>query len=252
MCDISDRDPNKMSRRIEAVVWAPKLLLLSSYHASFREFPLSETDKRSKPAPGRLARRRHFRSLSPRPRRTQKLENGRQLEGGNDQGAEQKVQPLLDRYGNNVECTDFDNRQQAQEVFALDQILFGDALDPDINGATCDEALKTPKLQWEGIIGICLGGELFGPADVAHGGFGVGVSKELLDDEEGGFVDGHVGTYGVADGMRGDGLGYARRVGVFLYYVAHGAGGEWFVASPFARGKEGFASIGVGREATSR
>jgi hypothetical protein len=57
----------------------------------------------------------------------------------NDQGTEQRVQQLLDRYGNNVECTDFENRQQAQEVFELDQILFGDALDSDINGTACDE-----------------------------------------------------------------------------------------------------------------
>jgi hypothetical protein len=57
----------------------------------------------------------------------------------NDQGAEQRVQQLLDRYGNDVECTDFENRQQAQEVFELDQILFGDALDSDINGTACDE-----------------------------------------------------------------------------------------------------------------
>jgi hypothetical protein len=59
--------------------------------------------------------------------------------GGNNQGAEQRVQQLLDQYGNNVECTDFENRQQAQEVFELDQILFGDALDSDINGMACDE-----------------------------------------------------------------------------------------------------------------
>jgi hypothetical protein len=58
---------------------------------------------------------------------------------GDDQGAEQRVQQLLDQYGNNVECTDFENRQQAQEVFELDQILFGDALDSDVNGIACDE-----------------------------------------------------------------------------------------------------------------
>jgi hypothetical protein len=33
------------------------------------------------------------------------------------------------------------------------------------------------------IILICLAGELFGAADVAHGGLGVGVAEELLDDE---------------------------------------------------------------------
>jgi hypothetical protein len=58
--------------------------------------------------------------------------------GGNDQVAEQRVQRLLDRHGN-VECTDFESRQQAQEAFELDQIPFGDALDADINGTACDE-----------------------------------------------------------------------------------------------------------------
>ena len=58
---------------------------------------------------------------------------------GNDQGEEQRIQQLLDRYDNNVERTDFETRQQAQEVFELDQILFGDALDSDINGTACDE-----------------------------------------------------------------------------------------------------------------
>ena len=58
--------------------------------------------------------------------------------GGDDQEAEQRIQQLLDQYGN-VECTDFENRQQAQEVFELDQILFGDALDSNINGTACDE-----------------------------------------------------------------------------------------------------------------
>lgn len=59
--------------------------------------------------------------------------------GGRYQDADQRIQQLLDRYGNNVECTDFENRQQAQEVFEADQIIFGDALDSDINGVACDE-----------------------------------------------------------------------------------------------------------------
>ena len=49
-----------------------------------------------------------------------------------------QIQQLLDRYGD-VQCSDFDNKQQAQEVFELDQILFGDALDPDFNSTACDE-----------------------------------------------------------------------------------------------------------------
>ncbi len=59
-------------------------------------------------------------------------------DNGNDQDVEQRVQQLLDQYGD-VECTDFESRQQAQDVFELDQILFGDALDSDINGIACDE-----------------------------------------------------------------------------------------------------------------
>jgi hypothetical protein len=49
--------------------------------------------------------------------------------GGNDQGADQRI---------HVECTDFENRQEAQEAFESDQILFGDALDSDFNGTACD------------------------------------------------------------------------------------------------------------------
>ena len=49
-----------------------------------------------------------------------------------------EIQQLLDRYGD-VRCTDFGTKSEAQEVFELDQILFGDALDSDINGIACDE-----------------------------------------------------------------------------------------------------------------
>lgn len=59
--------------------------------------------------------------------------------GESNQPADQRIQQLLDRYGNNVECTDFEDRQQAQKVFEADRIIFGDALDSDINGAACDE-----------------------------------------------------------------------------------------------------------------
>ncbi len=51
---------------------------------------------------------------------------------------DQQIQQLLDRYGD-VQCSDFDTQQQAQEVFELDQILFGDALDSDFNSTACDE-----------------------------------------------------------------------------------------------------------------
>ncbi len=51
---------------------------------------------------------------------------------------DQQIQQLLDRYGD-VQCSDFNTQQQAQEIFELDQILFGDALDPDFNSTACDE-----------------------------------------------------------------------------------------------------------------
>jgi hypothetical protein len=56
-----------------------------------------------------------------------------------NQDADQRIQQLLDRYGDNVQCTDFETQQQAQDVFEADQILFGDALDSDVNGIACDE-----------------------------------------------------------------------------------------------------------------
>ena len=54
------------------------------------------------------------------------------------QDADQRIQELLDRYGD-VQCMDLGGQQEAQEVFELDQILFGDALDSDVNGVACDE-----------------------------------------------------------------------------------------------------------------
>ncbi len=59
------------------------------------------------------------------------------------QETDQRIQQLLDWYGvdqpGDIQCSDFDTRQQAQEIFDLDQILFGDALDSDINEIACDE-----------------------------------------------------------------------------------------------------------------
>lgn len=52
--------------------------------------------------------------------------------------ADQKVQQLQAQYGD-VQCTNFESQQEAQEVFELDQILFGDELDSDVNGIACDE-----------------------------------------------------------------------------------------------------------------
>jgi hypothetical protein len=41
--------------------------------------------------------------------------------------------------GASVQCSDFETQQQAQSVFEQDEILYGDALDANINGAACDE-----------------------------------------------------------------------------------------------------------------
>ena len=41
--------------------------------------------------------------------------------------------------GAGVQCSDFETRQQAQSVFEQDEILYGDALDANINGVACDE-----------------------------------------------------------------------------------------------------------------
>ncbi len=64
--------------------------------------------------------------------------SGSQQENTQNQNVDQRTQQLLDRYGD-AQCNDFETQQQAQEVFELDQILFGDALDSDINGIACDE-----------------------------------------------------------------------------------------------------------------
>jgi hypothetical protein len=55
-----------------------------------------------------------------------------------DPSEDELVQRYVDQYGD-LRCPDFDTRQQAQEVFELDQIIFGDALDSDANGISCDE-----------------------------------------------------------------------------------------------------------------
>src|SRR5919202_157589 len=106
-------------------------------------------------------------------------------------------------------------------------------------------------LQRQCIISICFVGQLFGAADVAQGGFGVGVAQELLDDEEWGLVDSHVGADGVTDRVWGDGLGYTGGVGVLFDDIADGAGCEGLIAT-FSRGEDGFSGVGVGGETTSR
>ena len=58
--------------------------------------------------------------------------------GGAQEEVDREIQALIERYGD-VQCEDFEDQQQAQEVFELDQILFGDSLDADVNGIACDE-----------------------------------------------------------------------------------------------------------------
>lgn len=55
-----------------------------------------------------------------------------------DTPPDQLVQRYIEQYGD-LRCSDFETQQQAQAVFELDQVIFGDALDPDINGIACDE-----------------------------------------------------------------------------------------------------------------
>lgn len=65
-------------------------------------------------------------------------DQGSQGQNGGEDQAEQRVRQLQEQYGD-VRCTDFGGQQEAQEVFELDQILFGDELDSDVNGIACDE-----------------------------------------------------------------------------------------------------------------
>src|SRR5215208_5080150 len=101
-------------------------------------------------------------------------------------------------------------------------------------------------LERECIISIRLASEFLGAADIAHSSLGIGMPQELLDEEERGFVYGHVGTNGMADRVRGDGFGYAGSVGVLFDNVAHRSGGQGLLTSPFAGGEERFADVGVG------
>ncbi len=74
------------------------------------------------------------------------------------------------------------------------------------------------------------------------------MAQELLDDEERGFVYGHVGADGVADGVWGDGLGYAGGADVFFDYVLYRAGGQGFVLADSGE-EQGLAGVEVGVEA---
>ena len=82
---------------------------------------------------------------------------------------DQQIQQLLDRYGD-VQCSDFDTQQRAQEVFELDQILFGDALDPDFNSTACDESDFFGGINQRDSL-LEAGGPLNGPVPLMPTGF---------------------------------------------------------------------------------
>jgi hypothetical protein len=69
---------------------------------------------------------------------SQSLDNNNDNGNANRDEADQRVQQLQQKYGD-VQCTDFENQREAQDVFELDQILFGDELDSNVNGIACDE-----------------------------------------------------------------------------------------------------------------
>ena len=105
-----------------------------------------------------------------------------QDEGSNQEEGdpEQRIQDLLDQYGD-VQCTNFESQQQAQDVFELDQILFGDALDTDINGIACDEQdFFTRRSSGENLLEA--GGPGTGPLPLMPGG---GCPKEFPLQEGG-------------------------------------------------------------------
>src|ERR687894_629759 len=81
----------------------------------------------------------------------------------------------------------------------------------------------------QSIVLVCLAGEFFGAADVAHGGLWGRVGGGMLDDEEGGLVDGHVGAHGVADRMRAYWFGYARGADILFHDVLDRAGRQGLV-----------------------
>jgi hypothetical protein len=91
-----------------------------------------------------------------------------------------QTQQLLNQYGN-LRCPDFDTQQQAQEVFELDQILFGDILDSDVNGIACDEGDFFNEQSSSGDL-LEAGGPTSGPVPLMPGG---GCPEEYPIEENG-------------------------------------------------------------------
>jgi hypothetical protein len=79
-----------------------------------------------------------------------------------------QTQQLLNQYGN-LRCPDFDTQQQAQAVFVLDQILFADTLDSDLNGIACDEGGFFDEQSSSGDL-LEAGGPASGPVPLMPGG----------------------------------------------------------------------------------
>lgn len=94
---------------------------------------------------------------------------------------EQEIQQLTDTYGD-VSCSDFNTQQQAQEVFELDQILFGDALDSDVNGIACDESDFFSKRRDSREDLLEAGGPAEGPVPIMPTG---GCPREFPVEEDG-------------------------------------------------------------------
>ncbi len=69
-----------------------------------------------------------------------------------------------------VQCSDFETQEQAQSVFEQDEILYGDALDSNINGVACDEGnFFDDKRNPRGDL-LKAGGPADGPVPVMQGG----------------------------------------------------------------------------------
>lgn len=69
-----------------------------------------------------------------------------------------------------VQCSDFQTQEQAQSVFEQDEILYGDALDSNINGVACDEGnffndKRNPRQEL-----LKAGGPITGPVPLMPGG----------------------------------------------------------------------------------
>lgn len=96
--------------------------------------------------------------------------------GAGEGGAERIFFAQAAQPGATVQCSDFETQQQAQSVFEQDEILYGDALDPNINGIACDEGNFFGGGQSPGGDLLEAGGPIEGPVPSLPGG---GCPKEF-------------------------------------------------------------------------